>query len=238
MGDPLILGDRRRQHLGEVVASERHVAGGGAHLHHALVEFEQRDVEGAAAEIEHEDGALLLRRDPVGERRRGRLVDEALHRQAGEAGGVEGGLALDVVEIGRHRDHRLGHFRPEMRLRVGLEALQHQRRQLLRAEALAAAEPGDVARPHPALEGGDRALGLGGEPLPRGAPDQHRPVRVEADNGGRQRLAERVGDEPRSLRRPDGDRRVRGAEIDADDRHEAPFGSGGAGPPTAAPPRL
>jgi hypothetical protein len=45
--------------------------------------------------------------EAVGERRRGRLVDDAQHLEAGDLAGILGGLALGVVEIGRHRDHRL-----------------------------------------------------------------------------------------------------------------------------------
>ena len=48
------------------------------HLEDALAELEHRHVERAAAEVEDEDrlvGAFLV--EPVGERGRGRLVDDA-----------------------------------------------------------------------------------------------------------------------------------------------------------------
>ena len=41
--------------LVEVVAAEMVVAGGGLDLEHAVADLEHRHVEGAAAEVEHED---------------------------------------------------------------------------------------------------------------------------------------------------------------------------------------
>ena len=67
---------------------------------------EDGDVEGAAAEVVDGEGAVLLALEAVGERRRGGLVEQAQHLEAGEAAGVLGGLALRVVEVGRHGDDR------------------------------------------------------------------------------------------------------------------------------------
>ena len=46
--------------------------------------------------------------EAVGQRRRGRLGEQPLDLEAGELARRLGGLALHVVEIGRHGDHRLG----------------------------------------------------------------------------------------------------------------------------------
>ena len=94
--------------LVEVVAAEVRVAVGGAHLEHALPEVEDGDVERAAAEVEHEDRLVVLLVETVGERGRGRLVDDALDVEAGDLAGVLGGLALRVVEVRRDGDDRLG----------------------------------------------------------------------------------------------------------------------------------
>ena len=90
----------------EVVAAERRVAAGGDDLEHALRQPQQRDVEGAAAEVVDRVEALAAVVQPVGDGRRGRLVDQAQHVQAGQLRGVLGRLALRVVEVGRHGDHR------------------------------------------------------------------------------------------------------------------------------------
>ncbi len=79
------------------------VAVGGEHFEDAVVQAQDGDVEGAAAEVVDGDDAFLALVETVGERRGGGLVDEAQHFQPGDAAGVLGGLALRVVEVGRAR---------------------------------------------------------------------------------------------------------------------------------------
>ena len=87
----------------EVVAAQVRVAVGRLHFDHALADFEDRDVERAAAEVVDGDGLVLLLVEAVGQRRGGRLVDDAHHFEAGDLPGFLGGLALRVVEVGRAR---------------------------------------------------------------------------------------------------------------------------------------
>ncbi len=106
------LGHVVDQHFVEVVAAEVRVAVGADDLEHAVVaiavgDFEHRDVERAAAEVEHDDLLVLLLVEAVGQRRRGRLVDDAGDFQTGDLAGVLGGLPLGVVEVGRDRDDGL-----------------------------------------------------------------------------------------------------------------------------------
>ena len=86
------------------------VAVGGEHLVNVAFaggdQFEDGNVERAAAEIVDRDVAALLFVQAVSERGGGRLVDEAQDFEAGDAAGVFGGLALGVVEIGGHGDDR------------------------------------------------------------------------------------------------------------------------------------
>ncbi len=110
----------------EVFAAEEGVAVGRLHLEHAVADLEDRDVEGAAAEVIDRDGAGLGLVEAVGERRRGRLVDDAQHFEAGDLAGVLGGLALGVVEIGGNGDDGLVDLLAEMGFRGLLHLLQDE----------------------------------------------------------------------------------------------------------------
>jgi hypothetical protein len=92
----------------EVLAAEEGVAGGRAHPEHAVGQLEDRDVEGAAAEVVDRDALGVGQIAAVGQGGRGRLVDDAQHGQAGDARRVLGRLALGVVEVRRHRDDDVG----------------------------------------------------------------------------------------------------------------------------------
>jgi hypothetical protein len=96
--------------LVEVVAAQRRVAVGREHFEHALGELEDGNIEGAAAEVVDRVDAFGRVVEAVGDRRRGRLVQQAQHVEAGQLRGILGGLALSVVEVGRHGDHRADEF--------------------------------------------------------------------------------------------------------------------------------
>ena len=108
-----------------VVAAEVGVAVGGLDLEHAVADLEDRHVEGAAAEVEHEDrlvGALLV--EAVGQGGRGGLVDDAQHLEAGDLARLLGGGALGVVEVGGDGDDGLGDGVAQVGLGVALQLLQ------------------------------------------------------------------------------------------------------------------
>ena len=193
------------------------VTAGGLDLDDALADLQQRHVERAAAEVEDQDGLLLLALvQAVGERGGGRLVDDAQHVQPGDLAGLLGGLALGVVEVGRDGDHRVGDRLAEVGLRVALELLQHAGADLLRGVVLAV----DVDLParvaHVALDRADGPVDVGHGLTLGHLADEHLAVLGERDDAGRGARTLGVGDDLRLAAGQYGDDGVGGTEVDAD----------------------
>ena len=90
----------------EIVAAQRRIAAGRQHLKHPLLQPQQREVEGAAAQVVdgiEPFGALI---EAVGQGRRRRLVHQAQYFEASHAGGIARRRPCRVVEIGRHGNDR------------------------------------------------------------------------------------------------------------------------------------
>ena len=77
-----------------VVAAEVRIAVGGFDFEDAVADLEDRNVVRAAAEIPDENRLVALFLEPVGERGRRRLVDDAQNVEAGDLAGVLRRLAL------------------------------------------------------------------------------------------------------------------------------------------------
>ena len=121
-----------------VVATEVVVTGGGLDLDDAVADLEQGHVEGAATEVEDEDRLLgLALVQAVGQRGRGRLVDDAQDVEARDLTGLLGGLALRVLEVGGDGDDGVGDRLAQVGLGVPLELLQDAGADLLRRVLLA-----------------------------------------------------------------------------------------------------
>ena len=221
-----------------VVAAEVVVAGGREHLEDAVADLEDRDVEGAASEVEDEDVLVLGRLvDAVGERRGGRLVDDALDVEAGDLAGVLGCLALVVVEVGGDGDDRRVDGLAQLGLGVRLQLLEDHRGDLGRRVLLAAHVHAHVAAgagfdlvrddrllfldlgllaAHEALDREDGVLGVhDGLALGDGADEAVAAV-SERDDGRGGAPAFRVLEHGRLAAFEDGYARVGGSEVDSD----------------------
>ncbi len=233
------------QALVEVLTTQEGIAIGGQHLELMLAldlgDLDDRDVEGAATQVEHRDLAVaFLLIHAEGERGGGRLVDDALHVQAGDTAGVLGGLTLAVVEVGRHGDDGLGDLFAQIVLGGLLHLLQHLGGDLRRGLLVAAhLHPGitvvglenlvghqadvllDLFFLKPAadqtLDGVQGVLGVGHRlPLGWRAAEDFAVFRV-GDDGRRGARTFRVFDDFWFAAFHDGDARVGGAQVDADD---------------------
>ena len=227
----------------EVFAAQEGVAVRGLHLEHAVADFEDRHVEGAAAKVIDRDGALLRLVEAIGQRSRGRLVDDAQNFEARDLAGVLGGLTLGVVEIGGNGDDRLIDLLAEMGLGRLFHLLQDEGGNLGGRIGLAVdLDPGVAVRclrdlvgdkllvlfhrrivvttSDQALDREDGLFRIGDRLAFRRLADQPLAVVREGHDRGRGAHALRILDDPRGLSFHHGHARIGGAEVDTDDlRH-------------------
>ena len=110
-----------------VCAAELGVAAGGLDLEHALAELHDRDIQRAAAEVDHDDAQFLPQPvQPIGQRCGSGFVDQPYHLQPGDAACILGCGALIVVEISRHCHDGLFHRLAEERFGIALDLLQQE----------------------------------------------------------------------------------------------------------------
>ena len=96
------------QSMVKIFAAQKGVAIGREHLEDAVSNFEDRDIKGAASEVEDRDGLVLGEIDPVGECGRRRFVDDPEDIEPRHGARFLGGLALSVIEISGDGDDRFG----------------------------------------------------------------------------------------------------------------------------------
>ncbi len=199
-----------------VVTAEVVVAGGRADLDDAVADLEQGHVEGAAAEVEDQDGLFLLTLvQAVGEGSGRGLVDDAQDVQAGDLPGFLGGLPLRVLEVGGDGDDGVGDLLTEVGLGVALELHERARADLLGGVLLAVDLHGPVGA-DVALDRADGAIDVRDRLVLGGLADQHLAVLGERDDrwGGARSLG--VGDHYGLAALQHGNDGVGGSEVDTD----------------------
>ena len=144
----------------EVVAAQTVVAGGRQNLEYAVANLHQRNVERTAAQIVHQNLVNLALVKAVGQSSGGRLVDNALYVQTGNAAGVLGRLTLRVREVRGHGDDRLGHGLTQIGLGIRLQLLKNHGADL-RGRVILAVDVHLIIGTHFTLDGNHRALRVG-----------------------------------------------------------------------------
>src|SRR5882757_9789118 len=95
--------------LVEILTAQEGIAVGRFDLENAVADLENRNVERASAKVIEGELAASLLFESVSKRGCGGLVDDTQYFKTSNPAGVLCCLTLGIVEIGRHRDHRLRH---------------------------------------------------------------------------------------------------------------------------------
>ncbi len=230
---------------------------GRANLEHAARDLEDRDVEGATAEVVDRDALAVLLPEAVRERRCGRLVDDPLDVEAGDLSRSFGRGTLSVVEVGGHRHHRFGDLLAQISLGDVAHRLEDHRGDLGRRVVLATrVHPGVpvgvlddpirdelgvtpsfvrvVLLPHQALHRVDGALGIGDRLTLRHTADSALAIFRDGDDRRRGPGALRVGDDCGLTVIEERHTRVGRPQIDADDLTHVAQSLGGRATTTMA----
>ncbi len=199
----------------KVVAAQLGVAVGGQHFKHAIADFQDGHVKGAAAQVIHQDlvGFFLVK--AIGQGGRGGLVDDAQDFQARDAAGVLGGLALGVGEVGGHGDDGLVDRLAQVAFSVLLQLLQHHGGDFLGGVVLAVHGELEVGA-HLALDGRDGALRVGDGLALGDLANQALAFFGKGNDGRRGPAAFGIGDHNRLAAFHDSDTGVGGTKVNTD----------------------
>ena len=98
----------------EIVAAEVGISIGGEHFEDAIADFQDRDIECSAAEVEYSDFFVVLLIETIGERGSSRLRDDPFDIESGDASCIFCRLTLRVVEVSGDCDHGFCDFFSEI----------------------------------------------------------------------------------------------------------------------------
>ena len=202
--------------LVEVIAAEVVVAARCQHFDNALANLDDGYVKRAAAKVVDHDFLRCAVVQAVGKGGAGRLVDDAADVQACNAPRVLRRLTLDVPEIRRDGNHRVGDGFAEITFRVLLQLAENHGADFLRRIAF----PGDGLAPvraHMALDGRNRAVGVDRRLTLRRAADEPFAAVGERHDGRRCALTLIVRNDGCAAALNHGDAAVGGTQVDTDD---------------------
>ncbi|EMS95236.1 putative NAD-specific glutamate dehydrogenase [Agrobacterium tumefaciens str. Cherry 2E-2-2] len=128
----------------KVFTAKEGIAIGGLHFEDAVADFQNGNIEGAAAKVVNGNRLAVLLVETVSKRCRSRLVDDTQDVQTGDTAGILGCLTLGVVEVGRNGDDGLLDLFAEIGFSRFLHLLKDHRGNLRRGIGL-------VLRLHPCV---------------------------------------------------------------------------------------
>ena len=200
-----------------VLAAQEVVARVIEHAQAAVGRLQQRHVQRAAPEIEHQPGPFVIGAPPGGDGAGDRFLDQDDLLQPREPPGPGRGVVLGQLEQRRRRDHRRPGHETGGVAHVRQQRRDDRRRQLLGQQRRARRLEGQpVRRPHQPLPFAARVRRVAVQRPLRPPADRPPAAGVHAHDGRRQGLAGGVGNDRDRIAIEHRDGRIAGAEVDAD----------------------
>ena len=228
-----------------VITAQLGITAGGLDVEHTLGNAQDRDVEGAAPQVEHQHPFHGAAVKAVGQGCRRGFVEDAFHAETRQPARITGGLTLGVVEVGGNGDHRRFNRFPEIGAGVIHQLAQNRRHQFLRGVfpfrgwandphvALVIGPHGVRHRQaallqfvplaaHETFEVGEGVARIEHKLAPGQLPHQQLLVLAEAHHRGGGPSALRTGDHLGAATLQHSHHRVGGAQVDANDPCQLP----------------
>ena len=152
-----VLNDPLHDPLVKIIPSKMIVSGSRQDFHHAVPDLDDRHIESSSSQIVHHHLLRLTVVQPVGERRAGGFIDDALHVQSCDPARVLRRLSLDIIKVRRYCDDCVCHCLSEKFLCILLQLPQDHRADRLWL-ILSPVDLHAPVRPHMSLHGADRAV--------------------------------------------------------------------------------
>mmetsp|Transcript_110470 Transcript_110470/g.285577 ORF Transcript_110470/g.285577 Transcript_110470/m.285577 type:complete len:118 (+) Transcript_110470:693-1046(+) len=96
-----------QQTVGEIIASQEVIVRGRHHLENSPIYGQQCHVERCAPQSIHENIPVALLVKAIRHRTRGRFIDDTQNFQSSQLTCILRGLALSIIEMCGHRNHRI-----------------------------------------------------------------------------------------------------------------------------------